>query len=49
MNLDNLSVGITDWSKVPASVHPGEKGIATMLVRQVGDFQLRLVDYTPNT
>ena len=47
MNLDNTPVGITDWSKVPASVHPGEKGNATMRVRQVGDIQLRLVDYSP--
>ena len=46
MNLDNLPVGITDWSELTASVHPGESGTATMRTHQLGDIQLRLVDYS---
>ena len=48
MNLDNLPVGITDWSELPASVHPGESGTATVRMRQLGDIQLRLVVYSTN-
>ena len=48
MNLRNLPVGITDWSKLPASAHPGESGTAMMRVRQLGDIQLRLVVYSAN-
>ena len=48
MNLDNVPVGITDWSQVPESVHPGESGTATMRLRQLGDIQLRLVVYSAN-
>jgi hypothetical protein len=47
MNLNNLPVGITDWSQVPASAYAGETGTATMRTRQFGDIQLRLVDYSP--
>jgi hypothetical protein len=46
MNLNNLPVGITDWSEVTASVHPGESGTATMRRRQFGHLQLRLVVYS---
>ncbi len=47
MNLDSLSPGMTEWSQVPASRHPGETGVATMRARQFGDIQLRLVEYSP--
>jgi hypothetical protein len=48
MNLVNLPAGITDWSGVPASVHPGASGTATMRTRRFGDIQLRLVVYGAN-
>ena len=48
MNLDNLPAGITDWSQLDASVHPGESGAATMRVHRLGDIQLRLVVYSAN-
>ena len=47
MNLENLSLGITDWRQVPATAHPGEAGTAIMRARQFGDIQLRLVEYSP--
>jgi hypothetical protein len=48
MNLDNLPAGIADWSELTASVHPGESGTATTRTRQLGDIQLRVVDYGTN-
>jgi len=46
MRLENLPVGITDWSQVPASAHHGASGTATARTRQFGEIQLRLVDYS---
>ncbi len=46
MNLDNISVGVTDWSQIPESVHAGASGTATVRSRQLGDIQLRLVVYS---
>jgi hypothetical protein len=46
MKLENLPLGITDWSRVPASVQPGESGTATARTRQLGDIQVRVVDYS---
>jgi hypothetical protein len=48
MNLSSLTVGVTDWSELPESVHPGESGTATMRMRQFEDIQLRLVVYSAN-
>jgi hypothetical protein len=46
MKLENLPVGIINWPQVPASVHPGTSGTARARTRQIGDVQLRLVDYS---
>ncbi len=43
-----MPLGVTDWSQVPESVHPGTSGTATIRSRQIGDIQLRLVVYSPN-
>lgn len=48
MNLNKLTVGVTDWSEIPASVHTGESGAATMRTRQFDDIQLRHVVYSAN-
>jgi hypothetical protein len=47
MNLTNLPPDVTDWSMVPVTVHAGETGNATARARQMGDVQVRLVDYGP--
>jgi hypothetical protein len=46
MKLANLPAGMTDWSTITPSEHPGDSGTATMRARQFGDTQLRLVDYS---
>jgi hypothetical protein len=48
MKLANLPAGITDWSTMTSSEHPGESGTATMRARQFGEIQLRLVEYSPS-
>jgi hypothetical protein len=48
MKLANLPTGVTDWAQFPASTHPGESGMATARVRQCGEIQLRLVEYSAN-
>jgi hypothetical protein len=46
MKLANLPTNITDWSTIASSLHPGESGMATMRARQLGDIQLRLIEYS---
>lgn len=47
MKLSNLPTGLTDWPRTDASVLPGESGTATVRGRQLGDWQIRLVAYSP--
>jgi quercetin dioxygenase-like cupin family protein len=46
MKLANLPTGVTDWAQLPETTHPGESGTATARVRQCGEIQLRLVEYS---
>ena len=46
MKLEDMPVGAIDSSQVPASEHPGETGTVTMRARQLGETQIRLVDYS---
>ena len=47
MNIDDLPFGTTDWSSVPATEHPGEKGSALWRTRQFGPIRVRMVEYSP--
>ncbi len=47
MKMDNIPFGVTDWSAVERTEHPGETGLAHWRTRQFGDLRVRLVDYTP--
>ena len=47
MQMNNLPFGVTDWSAVERTEHPGETGLAYWRTRQFGDLRVRLVDYTP--
>ena len=47
MKLDNLPTGVTDWSLVPPSEQEHQEGRATVRLLQLGDIQLRLVDFSP--
>ena len=47
MQISDIPFGTTDWSTVPETVHPGERGIARWRTRQFGDIRVRVVEYSP--
>ncbi|SDI69618.1 hypothetical protein SAMN05216588_12235 [Pseudomonas flavescens] len=47
MNIADIPFGITDWSQVDATEHPGETGVAHWRTRQFGALRVRMVDYSP--
>ncbi|KIP98232.1 MULTISPECIES: DHCW motif cupin fold protein [Pseudomonas] len=47
MNIADIPFGITDWSQVDATEHPGETGVAHWRTRQFGTLRVRMVDYSP--
>jgi hypothetical protein len=48
MKLDNLPIGITDWSLVTPSVQQGGLGTATKRIRQFEDIKIRLIEFSAN-
>ncbi|MEZ5841860.1 MAG: DHCW motif cupin fold protein [Hyphomicrobiales bacterium] len=47
MKLPETPFTITDWSRVPATEHPGETGMALWRTVTMGDIRIRLVEYSP--
>ena len=47
MRIDSIPFGVTDWSTVEPSVHPGETGTALWRTRQFGEIRVRMVEYSP--
>jgi len=47
MIIPELAFTVTDWSKVPAVVYPGETGEAVWRTFEIGDLRVRVVDYSP--
>lgn len=45
--MDAIPFHTTDWEKVPATVHPGETGVATWRTLMYGDLRVRMVEYSP--
>src|ERR1700684_2840837 len=46
MTLTNFPPDSIDWSKIPACVHASAPGKATERTREVGELQLRIVEYS---
>lgn len=46
MKLENFSIAAINWAKVPVVVQAGETGSAAARTRNLGDIQLRLIDYS---
>ncbi len=46
MQITDLPFGTTDWSAVPVTEHPGERGIARWRTRQFGPIRVRMVEYS---
>lgn len=47
MKFPELAFTVTDWSAVPATIHPGERGEARWRSFHAGDLRVRLVEYSP--
>ena len=47
MKMSDIPFGVTDWSAVEATEHPGDTGMAYWRTRQFGDVRVRRVEYTP--
>ena len=47
MKIQDVRFHTTDWSKVPATEHPGEAGTATWHTIEVGNLRVRKVSYSP--
>ena len=47
MKMSDIPFGVTDWSAVEATEHPGDTGMAYWRTRQFGDLRVRRVEYTP--
>ena len=47
MMMSDIPFGVTDWSAVEATEHPGDTGMAYWRTRQFGDVRVRRVEYTP--
>ncbi|WP_119675009.1 DHCW motif cupin fold protein [Deinococcus sp. RM] len=51
MHLTDIPFGVTTWADVPATEHPGERGVAVWRTRQFGDgpggpVRVRMVEYS---
>jgi len=46
MRIDAVPFSTVDWSRVPASEHPGETGQALWRTLEVGNIRVRMVEYT---
>ncbi len=46
MDISNLPFGTTDWSKIEATEHKGETGMAYWRTQQFGDIRVRMVEYS---
>lgn len=47
MQMSAIPFGITDWSNVDSTEHPGEHGMAIWRTRTFGDIRVRMVEYSP--
>ena len=47
MQLTDIPFGITDWSRIEPTEHPGETGLAYWRTQRFGNIRVRMVEYTP--
>jgi quercetin dioxygenase-like cupin family protein len=47
MRITDVPFMTSDWSRVPATEHPGETGLALWRTLEVGNIRVRMVEYTP--
>ena len=47
MRIEDVPFGITDWSKITPTRHPGLTGDAWWRTIEIGNIRVRMVEYTP--
>jgi quercetin dioxygenase-like cupin family protein len=47
MRMTDIPFGVTEWSEVDPTVHPGETGEALWRTQNFGDIRVRRVSYSP--
>lgn len=47
MHIRDIAFGVTDWSAVTPTEHPGETGLARWRTCQFGEVRVRMVEYSP--
>jgi hypothetical protein len=47
MKITDVPFGVTDWSDVPRTEHPGATGTAWWRTREIGNLRIRMVEYSP--
>src|SRR5512139_917441 len=47
MHMSGIPFGLTDWSAVEPTEHPGTTGKAIWRTRQFGEIRVRMVEYSP--
>ena len=48
MQLPTSAFTVTDWSHIPPTRHPGERGEATWRTLEQGGLRIRMVEYSPD-
>lgn len=46
MNIVDTPFGITDWSTIDKTEHPGEQGVAYWRTQNFGSIRVRMVEYS---
>ena len=47
MRISDVPFGVTDWSEIQKTEHPGETGVAWWRTREIGNIRVRMVEYSP--
>lgn len=47
MDMTAIPFGVTDWSRIASTTHPGETGFALWRTCQFGAIRVRKVEYSP--
>jgi len=48
MKISGIPFGVTDWSRIERTEHPGETGTSFWRTREFGAIRVRMVEYSAN-
>lgn len=47
MKMTDIPFGVTDWSSVEKTIHPGKQGFAYWQTKEFSGIRVRMVEYSP--